>query len=254
VLTAPDGPKAVELLAEAAGRATVLGVAGGDGTVNAAVGLAARAGLPLLVVPAGTLNHFARDVGLESAAEAVAALRAGEAVRVDLGYAGDQVFVNTLSVGAYADLVAARERIEPRLGKWPALLTGVVRVLRHAEPCEIRVDGRSRRVWLLFAGNGRYRPAGLAPSYRTRLDDGTLDIRIVDGGTPFARSRLVASLVTGTLGSCRVYQRLEAQQIALSVDAGPLEFTVDGEVMRTDDRLTVTKGPGALVVYRPATA
>jgi len=82
-----------ELLGEAArsGRAKALGVAGGDGSVAAAAAVALEHDLPLAVIPAGTLNHFARDVGLESAQDAVEAVLAGSAVRVDV--AGDDGWV-----------------------------------------------------------------------------------------------------------------------------------------------------------------
>ena len=72
----------------AADRARILGVAGGDGSVQLAAGLAADKGLPLLVIPAGTFNHFATDLGVRSAEEAVDALRAGDSVLVDLATAG----------------------------------------------------------------------------------------------------------------------------------------------------------------------
>jgi diacylglycerol kinase family enzyme len=65
--------------------------------------------LPLLVMPAGTFNHFATDLGIRSAQEAVVALRDGEAVLVDVGVAGRRPFVNTWSTGIYVDLVQARE-------------------------------------------------------------------------------------------------------------------------------------------------
>jgi len=62
----------------------------------------------LLVIPAGTFNHFAADLGVESARDALAALRDGEAVQVDLGLVGGRPFVNTSSTGVYVDLVNAR--------------------------------------------------------------------------------------------------------------------------------------------------
>jgi undecaprenyl-diphosphatase len=241
------------LLEQAAKRAVVLGVAGGDGTINAAVGAALRADVPLLVVPAGTLNHFARDIGVESVEDAVGALQAGSAIAVDVGSVNDKVFVNTFSVGAYVDLVHARERYERRLGKWPAVLAGAVTVLRDGKPVTCRVDGVQRRLWLLFAGNCRYEPAGLAPSGRPRLEDGDLDIRIVDAAKPLARARLLAALATGTLATSRVYQYRAATTLSLRSSAG-LDYCVDGEAMGTEPELDVGKLPRSLIVYRPATA
>src|SRR3954452_2316883 len=85
--------------------AEVLGVAGGDGTVSAVAAVAAGADLPLLVVPAGTRNHFARDLGLDvhRPATALAALDGGEEARVHLGSVGGRTFVNNVSFGVYAD-------------------------------------------------------------------------------------------------------------------------------------------------------
>jgi diacylglycerol kinase family enzyme/membrane-associated phospholipid phosphatase len=260
VLLAEEGDEARELLAAAAARATVLGVAGGDGTVNAAAQLALDADIPLLVVPGGTLNHFARDLGLDDAASAIDALRQGHAARVDVGVAGGRIFVNTFSIGSYVELVRAREQLERRLGKWPATLAGVYTVLREDEPCDVAVDGAARRIWLLFAGNCLYEPAGLAPSHRPRLDDADLDVRIVDAGRPLARVRLLAALATGTLANSRVYEYRKASQVTLGGGGTPLRFTVDGEVVDSggagddgDDtgELTVTKRRGALIVYRP---
>ena len=76
------------LIAEAAGGARILGIAGGDGSVQLAAGLAADKGLPLLVIPAGTFNHFATDLGVRSAQDALDALRAGDSVLVDVALAG----------------------------------------------------------------------------------------------------------------------------------------------------------------------
>ena len=125
----------------AAGRARVLGVAGGDGTVSTACAVALEAGLPLLVVPAGTFNHFAADLGVWSVEDALAALRAGEAVLVDVGVAGCRSFINTSSTGVYVDLVRAREELENTLGRRVAVIIALVQVLRRSQPHELILNG-----------------------------------------------------------------------------------------------------------------
>jgi diacylglycerol kinase family enzyme/membrane-associated phospholipid phosphatase len=236
----------------AASRARILGVAGGDGSVRVAASIAAAAGLPLLVVPAGTFNHFAADLGVRSADDAIAALQAGDSVRVDVAVAGDEAFLNTASTGIYADLVSAREQIEAVLGKWPALLVALVRVLRTSKPLELTIDGRRRRVWLLFAGNCSYEPAGAAPSYRPDLADGTLDIRLIDGTQPLARIRLVAAVLLGTLGRSRVYRAWSAASVQIAAaDGEPVRISLDGEVTETEPAIRLFKAPKALLVYRP---
>jgi diacylglycerol kinase family enzyme len=104
-LTGPDRDPGSLARAAVAEGATVLGVAGGDGTASAVAAVAAEARRPLLVIPAGTRNHFARDLGLDvtKPASALTALRAGHLTPVDLGRVGSRVFVNNVSFGAYAE-------------------------------------------------------------------------------------------------------------------------------------------------------
>ncbi|NKQ52161.1 phosphatase PAP2 family protein [Amycolatopsis sp. K13G38] len=251
IVRPPDETDLAKVLAEAARRARVLGAAGGDGTINVAAKTAIEYGLPLLAIPAGTLNHFARDLGVETAEEAVDALRAGTAVAVDVGCAGEQVFVNTCSTGLYTDLVRYREKWERRVGKWPAMVIGLVHLLRRAQPQHLVIDGRHRRVWMVFAGNGGYLPTGFAPANRPRLDDGRLDVRIIDAERPFCRTRVVLAMVTGTLRWCSPYENTFASTVEISAPEGDLRLTVDGEFARVAPEVTVCKLPRALTVYRP---
>ena len=252
VVRAEAGSDLPALLHEAAATASVLGVAGGDGSVRLAAGIAADKGLPLLVVPAGTFNHFATDLGVRTAEDAVAALRAGDSVLVDVAGAGEEAYLNTASTGIYVDLVRTRESLESRLGKWPAVLVALVRVLRSSRPAEMIVDGRRRQLWLLFAGNCVYEPAGAAPSYRPDLADGQLDIRLVDGQQPLARTRLILAVLLGTLSRSRVYRAWTAESLRIAAgDADEVLLSVDGETVETRPWLTIRKHPAGLLVYRP---
>ncbi|MEU6080148.1 diacylglycerol kinase family protein [Streptomyces sp. NPDC047108] len=252
------------LLDKAAGRAAdcggALGVCGGDGTLNAAAGAAVRHGVPLAAFPGGTFNHFAADLGVESLEEVAHAVGEGDAVSVDLARASspdggeDQVFLNTFSIGVYPELVRAREKLENRVGKWPALAIGLTRVLAGTRPIDVAVNGKPRRLWLLFAGNGLYHPAGFAPTYRAQLDDGLLDIRAVDGSTPFARTRLLLAVLTGTLHNSRVLVATQMRRLRLDGLSTAPHFAYDGEVSREPvDSLVLGKSARALTVYRPAT-
>jgi undecaprenyl-diphosphatase len=240
------------LFSKAAARARILGVAGGDGSLRLAAGIAADAGLPLLVIPAGTFNHFAADLGVGSVDEALDALRDGDSVLVDVATADGAAFLNTASAGVYVDLVKAREKLEPAVGKWPAMLIALAGVLRAGKPVDLLVNGQHRRVWLLFAGNCRYEPSGAAPGYRPDLADGTLDVRMVDGTQPLARTRLIAAVLLGTLGRCRVYQTWSAASLRIaSPAAGPVRLCLDGEATETKRAVSLVKRPKKLLVYRP---
>jgi undecaprenyl-diphosphatase len=261
------GSDLVALLRAAAAECAVLGVAGGDGSINAAAKVALDFGRPLAVFPAGTLNHFAADLGLQRLEDTARAVRAGEAVLVDvaeiardrtydfgpLSGTEPEVFLNTFSLGVYPDLVRAREAMEGRIGKWPAMLLGLIEVLKGARPVKLRVNGQARSVWLLFLGNGAYAPPGFAPAYRPNLHDGLLDVRLVDAARPAARIRLCAAVLSGTLGRSRVYEASTARAMRLTEIQAGAPLAVDGEVRPGASQLRIAKGR-RLVVYRPGGA
>ncbi|MEA2156297.1 MAG: hypothetical protein QOE11_2437 [Solirubrobacteraceae bacterium] len=245
-----DDEDLLDCLRAAASEASVLGVAGGDGSANAAIHVAVETGLPLLVLPGGTLNHLCRDLGLDTVDEALAALAGGTAIHADLGEIGDELFANTASFGGYPEFVADRERLEGRIGKLAATVVAGLRALRHAEPSELEIDGRPVRAWLIFIGNCCYQPDGPAPSARARLDDGRLDVRLLDASQPFARLRLLVAIVLGRAPSSPALRCWTADELQVHSLAGPLRTARDGEVSDHETQgFTVRKRPRAVVLY-----
>ena len=240
-----------EALRDAGRRALTIGVAGGDGTLNAGAAVAVAAKKPLMVVPAGTLNHLARDLGLIGVEDAAHAVKHGQTVAMDVGLIDGKTFLNTASFGSYVTLVDARERLESKIGKWPAAIVALVRVLRREEPVEVELDGKRRLLWMIFIGNCRYHPSGFTPSWRERLDDGLLDIRVVDAAQPYSRTRLVAAIVTGRLGRSRVYDQWRAERLEVKSLQGPLRLARDGETFDGSAEFSVEKQPRALAVFVP---
>jgi undecaprenyl-diphosphatase len=229
----------------------VLGISGGDGSINSAAQVALERDKPLLVVPGGTLNHLARDLGLEDVETSIEALKAGDALAMDVSTIDGRVFLNTASFGAYTELVDAREKLEDRIGKWPAMAFALFRVLRHSEPAEVEIDDEPRKIWMIFIGNCRYHPSGFAPTWRERLDDGKLDIRIVNASAPLARTRLIASVLTGRLGRSRIYEQRLAERLKVRSLQGPLRLARDGETFDGPEEFIVEKASEPLTVFAP---
>lgn len=135
--------------------ASVLGVAGGDGTLGAVAGLTIERGLPFVCVPFGTRNHFARDLGLDDPLDALDAFASGVPRTIDVGRAGERVFLNNVSIGVYAQLV---HRVRLR----------ALRLTIDGAPVDARIA--------LFANNA-YRIDGV----RERLDEGRLHLYVAHG-------------------------------------------------------------------------
>ncbi|WP_162245553.1 bifunctional phosphatase PAP2/diacylglycerol kinase family protein [Modestobacter sp. Leaf380] len=221
--------------------ARALGVAGGDGSVAAAAAVALEHRLPLAVLPAGTLNHFARDVGVATPVEAAAAVEAGDGVQVDVATVNGTPFLNTASIGSYPEMVRRRDRLSGRMGKWLAMTVAAGQVLRTGHPVRLVVDGREVSVWILFVGNGVYTPRGLSPAWRPSLADGLLDVQYLRADLRFGRSRAVLATLLGASEHSRSYAQFQVRELRVQSRSGPLTVAYDGETGAAQTEFVFTK-------------
>jgi diacylglycerol kinase family enzyme len=226
---------------------------GGDGTVSAVAQHVAGTRGTMAVLPAGTLNHFARDLGVDDPDTALAALEAGHTTAVDVGRAGDRVFVNTVVFGIYPEIVKEREEREQALGKWLALAASVGSVVIGFDPLEGRIaaDGRVRRLeaTAVFVGNDRFstRPGSLGR--RLRLDEGVLDLRVVRTRTGVA-GRASAGWRAAVRRPRRVVGTV-ARGVRIHLRE-PRLVAIDGEQHGELRSVRIVSEPGALRVVAPA--
>ena len=241
-----------EVLRAAATRCEVLAVGGGDGTVACAAGVAARAGKPLAVFPGGTFNHFAKDIGCDSAAQTIDAIRAGSAAYVDLVCLNEQqTVINTASIGAYPAYVRTREKLEHRLGKQLAGMYALYLTLRRDKSVRITYDDKTLQTSLFFLGNSTYFPSGFAPSQRPRIDDGLLDVRMLDIGPAFSRIRIATAIALGRLSRSPLYHELRVPEFRFSTVDGPTVLAHDGEIGESCTEAGFSVQYRALAVFRP---
>ena len=230
--------------------------AGGDGTVSAVAGALAGGRTPLGVLPLGTFNHFARDLGLPLDLEAAARVLARGAVReVDVAEVNGRVFVNNSSLGLYPLTVRGRARYRGLLPKPLATAIAIARTVARLPVMRLRlrVAGAAlpRRTPILFVGNGTYELELFAPRKRAALDSGALCVMVVRHAT---RGRLVALALRALVGQVNAGRDLEALALGeLVVEARRrrLHVAADGEVFRMDAPLVYRLRPRALRVLAP---
>jgi undecaprenyl-diphosphatase len=247
-----EGDNLEEALRDAAKRTEVLAVGGGDGSVACAAGIAVEHGIPLAVFPGGTFNHFAKDIGCDSVAKTVEAIRRGDVSCVDLVCLNDEhIVVNTASIGAYPRFVQTREKLEHKIGKPLAGLYAMFHTLRRDKPVRIAYDNKTLQTSLFFLGNSTYLPSGFAPSRRTRMDDGLMDVRILETGRKFSRLRIVSSLALGRLTRSPLYHEMRVPEFAFTAVDGCTELAHDGEIGTECDEARFSVDYRALPVFRP---
>ncbi|GAA2392274.1 diacylglycerol/lipid kinase family protein [Streptomyces coeruleofuscus] len=229
--------------------ADLLAVAGGDGTQALVAEVAAHHDVPFVVIPAGTRNHFALDLGLDrdDPAAALEALTDGVELRVDLGYAADRVFVNNASFGMYASVVtdpAYRDaKTRTTLRTLPGLLTGEDAPRLRTRADRTHVDGLQA---LLVSNNPYGRAVDAArPGRRERLDSGLLGVVCVRVANTAQAARIVRGPRSGQL------IRLNAGEVVVESDTGTLAVGIDGEHVVLPSPVVCRSAPGALRVRVP---
>ena len=172
-------------------------IGGGDGTISAATDVLIGSNKPLGILPLGTLNHFARDLGIPPTVEAaIAVIAAGHIRAVDLGSVNGAIFVNNSSVGVYPYMVADRDRRRSAFGlsKWPAMALAGLRVLKRFPFRRLTMNAEGSatryRTPILFVGNNEYDLSLFSLGRRQQLNLGRLQIYVVR-----AQSRLGVILV-----------------------------------------------------------
>lgn len=237
-----------------ADRADVLGVAGGDGSLAAVATVAIDAGLPFVCVPAGTRNHFARDLGLDRAdpVAAIEAFVAGPERRVDVATAGGRLFLNNASIGIYAALVHEPSYREDRLGAVEPVLESVLE--RDALPVAASFRDGSGTLWdqvlVLFVSNNAYPLSDLGG--RPRLDAGLLEVSALRRTEGQELGRAVESLFTGGNRAGDGWARWTATRIEVDSPAGRLQVGIDGEPVQLETPIAFEIHAGVLRVLLPA--
>ncbi len=237
-------------------------VAGGDGTIAAAASVIAGTDVSIGILPAGTLNHLAKDLGIP--------LDLGDAARVavhgvertiDVGRAGDRLFLNTSSVGAYVLFVRIRERLEPRLGYWLASLVASARLMFRVRRVhvELEADGQRRRYRtpLIFIGVGERELK--APKLGGRVQSGRRGLHVIvvqsrSGARLLALAFAAAArglrsvsegptLDEAMVDACRIELPFSSARVAVDGEIvemhGPLEYTIWRDALR----VVVPRGP-----------
>lgn len=224
-----EGDDAAEVAREA--DVDVLGMAGGDGSLGAVAAVAIERDLPFVVVPFGTRNHLARDLGLDrnDPIAALAAFEDGVERRIDVGRAGDRLFLNNVSLGLYARLVHRREHHRRRRDALARLRALALTFKDRRRRQRFTIDGEHVRARLVLVANNDYSLELLSLGERERLDEGLLHLYVPHG---FRRitwdERSCAELEIGS-PLPRVRAAVDGEPVELET---PIAFRIEPQALR----------------------
>jgi diacylglycerol kinase family enzyme len=231
---------------------------GGDGTISGVAGALAGTEVPLGVLPLGTLNHFARDLGIPlGLADAIGVILAGVVTPIDVGEVNGHVFLNNSSIGVYPRVLRLRERYRQRgRSKWIAAFWAILAVLRRHSFMGVRVeaDGETivRRTPFVFVGNNAYRMEGLSAGSRDSLTDGRLVIYMMNAGGRRSLLWLAWNVLIGRTRQLTELVERSVLEAQIELRRGGIQLALDGEVIEERGPLAYRVRPGALRVFTPA--
>jgi diacylglycerol kinase family enzyme len=239
----------------------VLVACGGDGTVNGVAAAVLGSPAALGVLPLGTLNHFAKDLGIGSFAAAERTLTDGGVRLVDVASVNGRIFVNNSGIGIYPLIVlerdAARKSGAPR---WPAFLWACIKTIAkppmfrlhlvadHLDAGKVRLE---RVTPFLFVGNNVYRTEGPRLGTRARLDAGVLGICTARHHGRLGVVRLALRSITGTIRQDQDFTVIEARRLTVRTSRKDVRVSLDGELWRMAPPLEYAILPQALRVLAP---
>jgi diacylglycerol kinase family enzyme len=236
---------------------TVIVACGGDGTVSGVAAALRDSHLPLGVFPLGTLNHFARDLGIHSLAEAERVLCHGRVREIDGGMVNGRIFINNSGIGIYPEIVQEREKVrQAGIPKWPAFLFACIWALIKLPFLRLHIEADgvhlARITPFLFVGNNVYETCGRSIGTRARLDAGILGVCTARHHGPTGLIRIAIRALVGTVREDRDFTLLAARKITVRTRRhAELDVSLDGELCRLKPPLHYSVLPRAVRVLAP---
>ncbi len=258
IIVARDQAELDRVIAEAvAARPSAIVAGGGDGTLNSVVQHLLPHDIPLGILPLGTLNHFAKDLGLPLDIDGAAAvIAAGRMRRVDVGEVSGRVFLNNSSVGLYPRILRLREQHPAHgLAKWVVAAWAALKTLADHPTyrLQIEIDGRTitRDTPLLLVGNNVYHMTGLDAGARDSLTGGMLALYIVNTVGALHLCRLMWRVLMGRAIDSGALELLLAPAATITTRHASHHVAIDGEVESMPPPLTYRIHPQSLNVFVP---
>jgi diacylglycerol kinase family enzyme len=237
---------------------------GGDGTVSCVAGVVVGTKTPMGVLPLGTLNHFAKDLGIPAdLQEAARVIAAGNVRALDIGEVNGETFINTSSLGFYPPVVQERDRQRKRLGrnKWLAALSALVKVLPkvHSLRLSVEVEGKNllRTTRFVFIGNNEYKMSLFTFGERKRFDSGVLYLYIVKRPSRLLLLRLALLALVRDATTSEDFESFCVPAFTIEERrkrGKKLQVFLDGEVRQLDEPLRYRVRPRELLVLAPEPA
>ena len=231
--------------------------AGGDGTVHHVLQGVVHSDVVLAVLPLGTYNHFARDLGIPlDWREALEVALHGEPRQIDAARINERFFINNVSIGLYPELVARREARGRHYPRWKARLTAFYATLREYPHVTLAVETEHRheaiRTHVFMISNNQYdlERIGIEAS-RERMTEGRLAVYWLPHTSRWTLTKYVARYLAGRVRTIPGFRSFRTLRMRVQSPRSQLKVGIDGEVFTLQTPLVITAMPQSVLVKVP---
>jgi YegS/Rv2252/BmrU family lipid kinase len=231
--------------------------AGGDGTVHYVMQALVNNDAELGVIPLGTYNHFARDLGIPlDWRQALDVALSGERAQIDTARINDRFFVNNVSIGLYPELVARREEHGRDYPRWKARLYALFTTLRKYPHVTLNVEAEYHhlaiRTHLFMVSNNHYDLEKFGvEAFRANMSEGRIAVYWLPHASRARLMRYVARYLAGRVREIPGFRSFRSTRVRVQTSRDHLKVGVDGEVFTMSTPLVITTVPQSLVVRVP---
>lgn len=204
---------------------------GGDGTLSRVAGMIAGTKAVFAPLPAGTLNHFTKDLGIpQNINAALKNLTTSKIKTVDVATVNGTVFINNSSIGLYPFSLRERRSFESYLGKWPAAVIAGVRTMVHSRTYRVTIEKETFRTPFIFVGNNIYEISNMGVAVRSRIDQGILSVFIVRTTSRWILLKIVLLVLIGKVHKLDEFEIRRVTSLTIETKHYHLSVSHDGEV------------------------
>jgi diacylglycerol kinase family enzyme len=234
-------------------------VIGGDGTVSAVVKLLLKQNIPLGVLPGGTMNLLARDLGMDlDIKKAIEQLKNATPVLIDTAWVNDRLFLNICNVGISTNLTHMREKLRHCSGwiRWPRLVWYMIHsvFVYPAMTVELSINNEKHyvRTRSVTVSNNMLAKKSLVVPCRDRLTGGTMGVYVVKESSLYSLPRMMFKLLLGSWHYDESLLSFESAGFTITRRRKKrVRVMIDGELCRMNKKLRFSNDPASLTVLKP---
>lgn len=203
----------------------------------------------MIPLPGGTLNHFTKDLGIsQDVDEALSRLKKLKPRKIDIASVNDKFFVNNSSIGLYPTTLKDRDKLESKIGKWPAAVWASLKAFVRFKVYNIELEGKKLQTPFVFIGNNHYAIDNFGVTDRSQLDEGILTVYVAATGSRSELFKVGIRALFGQAENSEKFKEFHPKTVIIKTKKSAISVSYDGEMSKLKPPLKYQINPKKLTI------